>query len=95
LGWVYFRLGRLEEAEQWLKRALASTAKDPAINDHLGDVYFKQGRLKDAISQWEIALQLWNASPVSEQDSDQVAQIERKIEGAKVRLARENAANKL
>lgn len=95
LGWVYFRLGRLEEAEQWLKRALASTAKDPAINDHLGDVYFKQGRLKDAISQWEIALQLWNASPVSEQDSDQVAQIERKIEGAKVRLARENASNKL
>jgi tetratricopeptide (TPR) repeat protein len=90
LGWVYYRLGKLEDAEHWLKRALATTDRDPAINDHLGDVYFKQGRLRDAISQWEIALRLWNSAPPSEHDPEQVAEVERKLEGAKVRLAREN-----
>jgi tetratricopeptide (TPR) repeat protein len=90
LGWVYYRLGRLEDAEHWLKRALATADRDPAINDHLGDVYFKQGKLRDAISQWEIALRLWHAAPPSEHDPEQMAEVERKLEGAKVRLAREN-----
>lgn len=90
LGWVYYRLGRLEDAEHWLKRALATADRDPAINDHLGDVYFKQGKLRDAISQWEIALRLWHSAPPSEHDPEQMAEVERKLEGAKVRLAREN-----
>ena len=49
LGWVYYRLNRLDEAVQQLTRSLQIMSKDPTIHDHLGDVYFKQGKIKDAI----------------------------------------------
>jgi len=91
LGWVYFRLGQLEQAETYLLRALQSTAKDPTVNDHLGDVYFKQGRLKEAISQWDVSLKLWQAAPPSEADPEESAKVQKKLDGAKVRLARENS----
>jgi len=91
LGWVYYRLGQLEQAENYLLRALQSTAKDPTVNDHLGDVYFKQGRLKDAISQWEVSLKLWQAASASEADPEETAKLQKKLDGAKVRLARENS----
>ena len=91
LGWVYFRLGQMEQAETYLLRALQSTAKDPTVNDHLGDVYFKLGRLKDAISQWEVSLKLWQSAPLSEADPEETAKVQKKLDGAKVRLARENS----
>lgn len=90
LGWVLFRLNRLDEAETHLKRALDRTPKDPTIHDHLGDVYAKQGKLKDAASLWQKSLKEWEATPVSEQDTNEVAKIQKKLEGARVRLAKEN-----
>ncbi|MBM3812706.1 MAG: tetratricopeptide repeat protein [Acidimicrobiia bacterium] len=92
LGWVYFRLDRLEEAEDYLRRALNRAGKDPTIHDHLGDVYMKKGNLKDAISQWESAVALWGASSPSEHDPNEVAKIRKKLESARVRLAKEQAA---
>jgi tetratricopeptide (TPR) repeat protein len=89
LGWVYFRLGKLDEAEDYLKRALARASRDPTIHDHLGDVYLQQGKLKEAVAQWERSLQEWEASALSEQDRNEMAKIRKKIEGGKVRLARE------
>ena len=46
LGWVYYRLNRLEDAEHALVRALAKSGigQDPTVHDHLGDVYLKLGR---------------------------------------------------
>ncbi|MBK5292565.1 MAG: tetratricopeptide repeat protein [Acidobacteriia bacterium] len=89
LGWVYYRLDRLPEAEEALRQALNTTATDPTINDHLGDVYAKKGSLKEAIQQWETSLKLWNASSPSELDSQEVAKVQKKLEGARVRLAKE------
>ena len=91
MGWVYFRQGRLEEAEQILIRALQRYGRDPAIHDHLGDVYFKQGRLKDAIAQWNKALKEWEAAAPSENDPAEIARIQKKLEGARVRLAKEGS----
>ena len=39
MGWVEFRLGRLEKAEELLKRAFAIKA-DPEIAAHLGEVLY-------------------------------------------------------
>jgi hypothetical protein len=55
-------------------------------------VYLGQGNLKDAISHWEIALREWRGNAPSDQDESEVAKIQKKLESAKVRLARETAA---
>ena len=45
---------------------------DPTINDHLGDVYWQQGRRTEARFQWERSLSF---SP----DPEQTINIERKL----------------
>jgi tetratricopeptide (TPR) repeat protein len=91
LGWAYYRLNRLEEAADYLRRSLQRGTKDPTVHDHLGDVYLSQGNVKDAISHWEVAVREWRGNAPSDQDEAEVAKIQKKLEGAKVRLAREAA----
>lgn len=91
LGWVYFRLGKFPEAEDNLKASLEKMAKDPTVHDHLADVYFKQGKVKEAINQWERSLKEWDATPPADQEQTEIAKVQKKLEGAKVRLARETA----
>ncbi len=52
LGWVYFKLHRLDEAEVNLKRA-ARLTEDPTILDHLGDLYIELGQLETALQYYE------------------------------------------
>ncbi len=92
LGWVYYHLGRYDEAEEQLKRALDKTGRDPTVHDHLGDVYYKQGKFKEAISQWEASLKEWESSAPSEHEPAEIAKVQKKLEGARVRLAKENSS---
>lgn len=89
LGWVYYRMNRLDDAEHQLQRSLQFISKDPTIHEHLGDVYFKQGKLKDAITQWQLSLNEWNNSTPGDREPDDIAKVQKKLEGARVRLARE------
>jgi len=68
---------------------MEKTSRDPAIHDHLGDVYYKQGKLKEAIAQWELSLKAWESSPPSEVDHAEIAKVAKKLESAKVRLAKQ------
>jgi tetratricopeptide (TPR) repeat protein len=92
LGWVYYRMGKLDEAGDYLRRAAQKVSRDPVVHDHLGDVYLRQGRLKEAISHWRVSLKEWDSSPAGEKDSSQVAKIQKKLESAEVRLAKETSA---
>jgi tetratricopeptide (TPR) repeat protein len=56
LGWVYFQLGRYEDAVEPMEQAVALEPIDPIINDHLGDVYWMVGREREAEFQWRRAL---------------------------------------
>ena len=57
LGWVYFRLGKLAEAEQWLRRAAASgSSPDGTILAHLGEVLARQGKTGEAARTLDRAL---------------------------------------
>src|SRR5260370_42506503 len=56
LGWVYFKLGNSELAEDNLRRAAEKTPNDATIQDHLGELYAKTGKLKLAAMHWERAL---------------------------------------
>jgi tetratricopeptide (TPR) repeat protein len=89
LGWVYYRQGKLNEAEGLLLQALDHIGQDATVHDHLGDVYFKLGKTKDAIAQWQASLKEFQADAQSDSDPDEIASVGKKIEGARVRLAKE------
>lgn len=55
LGWVYFRLGDLPNAVEYLRKAYAIQA-DPEIAAHLGEALWKQGQQEEAKLIWEQAL---------------------------------------
>jgi len=57
-GWSLYQLGRLSEAEDYLNRAKELLSTDPDVYHHLGDLYFKQGKLKLARQSWQKALEL-------------------------------------
>ncbi len=96
LGWVYFRQDRLEDAEHALLRALAKSgvSQDPTVHDHLGDVYLKLGKTKDAITQWQASIKEADNDTQSDIEPGEVAKINKKLEDAKVRLARETGGAK-
>jgi tetratricopeptide (TPR) repeat protein len=96
LGWVYFRENRLDEAEHALVRALSKSGvgQDPTVHDHLGDVYLKLGKTKDAITQWQASLKEAETDTQSDIEPGELAQINKKLEDAKVRLAKETGASK-
>ena len=55
MGWVQYRMGMLEEAADYLRRAY-SEQTDPEIAAHLGEVLWQQGKHAEAVKTWEEAL---------------------------------------
>ncbi|MBD0324794.1 MAG: tetratricopeptide repeat protein [Pyrinomonadaceae bacterium] len=58
LGWVYFKLGQLENAERHLKEAARRNSTSSTIHEHLGDLYHRQGKTELARAAWQKALSL-------------------------------------
>ena len=56
LGWAYFQRGDLNEAEKYLAAAAAQLPDNSEIQEHLGDVLARRGRIEEAISAWTRAL---------------------------------------
>jgi tetratricopeptide (TPR) repeat protein len=94
LGWAYYKLGKYDLAEDTLIKASQRIGTDPTVQDHLGDLYLKTGRVKLAAAHWERALQEWNKTVAAEVDQNDVARVQKKLESAKVKLAKEDSQNK-
>jgi tetratricopeptide (TPR) repeat protein len=88
LGWVYYRQGKLDEAVTELQRAL-DLSEDPTIHDHLGDVYAKLGKTREAIAQWQTSLRGLQKATDGDNDPDEVAKVNRKLDEAQAKLAKE------
>jgi tetratricopeptide (TPR) repeat protein len=56
LGWAYFQQGRLDLADAPLTRAAETLKESSVVQEHLGDLRFKQQRYGDAVRAWERAL---------------------------------------
>lgn len=69
LGWVYYRLGRYDDAVAPMLRAVELVPDDPVVNDHLGDVLWKVGRKREADFQWHRALSF---GPADDLDMDRI-----------------------
>ena len=86
LAWAYFRLGKYEQALPPMEQASLLEPVDPIVTDHLGDVYWANGRKREAEFQWRRAL----SYEPSEKDA---ARIRKKLElGLDAVLAAEGAA---
>jgi len=55
MGWVQYRLGKLDKAADYLRRAYTAQT-DPEIAAHLGEVLWQQGKHDEAVKTWEEAL---------------------------------------
>jgi tetratricopeptide (TPR) repeat protein len=91
LGWTYFKLGKYDMAEDSLTKAAVRMSSDPTVQEHLGDLYQKTGRLKLAAAHWDRAVQEWNKTVPAEQDTDAFAKVQQKLDAAKVKLAKEES----
>ncbi|MGZ4836029.1 MAG: tetratricopeptide repeat protein [Terriglobales bacterium] len=90
LGWAYFKLGNFDLAEENLRKAMDRTQNDPTVLDHMGDLLQRTERLKLATAYWERALTEWAKSVPSDVDNTEVAKVQKKLDSAKVKLAKQN-----
>ena len=81
LGWAHFRRGDLADAQKYLGAAAQKMPNSSEVQDHLGDVLARRGQYQDALQAWTRAL------AGDGQGIDRAA-VERKLQDAKMRLAR-------
>ncbi|MBZ5505946.1 MAG: tetratricopeptide repeat protein [Acidobacteriia bacterium] len=89
LGWVYFKLGNYDQAEENLRRAADKSPNDATVQDHLGELYARTNRFKLAAAHWEHALDEWSKSAPADVDQQDVARVTKKLESTKVKLAQQ------
>jgi tetratricopeptide (TPR) repeat protein len=92
LGWVYFKMGEYELAEENLRRAVERDHSDPTVHDHLGDLYEKTGRIRLAAAQWQLSLTEFAKSAPADVEPTEVSKVQKKLETARVKLARQENA---
>ncbi len=56
LGWVHYRMGDLDQAEFWLRRAADSAGAEGTILAHLGEVLLRQGKRDEGLQLLRKAL---------------------------------------
>ena len=81
LGWAYYQQGKLDLADPPLSEAASKMPNNSVIQDHLGDLRFKQQRFADAAAAWERSLN-------GDGDSIDRPRIQKKIQDARSRLER-------
>ncbi len=57
LGWVQYKMGRLQEARGHLEKAALYARRNAMVYEHLGDVLRELGRAQEARRNWEVALE--------------------------------------
>ena len=92
LGWVYFKMGEYELAEDNLRQAVSRDQTDPTVHMHLGDLYEKTGRIRLAAAQWQLSVDEFAKSSPADFEPGDVAKVQKKLESAREKLAKEEGA---
>ena len=87
LGWLYYRMGRLADAETNLMQALERVPHDPTMRDHLAEVLFQRSKYKEAVTQWEASLKEWQSSSPADMDQAEITKVRGKLDSARSRVA--------
>jgi predicted Zn-dependent protease len=83
LGWVYFRLGKLDLAEKYLTDATQLMPRDATVHEHLGDVLAKRGAKDRALVSYRTALSLDPDEKEGEKIRSKIAELEAKNPAAR------------
>ena len=87
LAWAYYKQGQYAMAEDYERKAAQRMTNDPTLLDHLGEIEAKNGKLQQAIADWNKSLQEYASSLAPDADPVDVARVQHKLESARVRLA--------
>ena len=58
LGWVHFKMNRLQDAELWIQKAVGSGEATAATYEHLGDIQARLGKSEAARTSWNKSLEM-------------------------------------
>ena len=94
LGWVYYRQDKLDLAVKFLERSLRQYRNDPIIHGHLGDAYFKQGRVESAKEHWRRGLEEWKRSAPAERDPNEIENLRRKLSDLNLSMVEDDTNTK-
>ena len=81
LGWAYFQQGKIDLADAPLTQAAGQLASSSTVQDHLGDLRFRQQRYDDAVAAWQRSL-------AGDGESIDRAKVEKKVRDARARVKR-------
>jgi len=90
LAWAYYKQGQYALAESYERKAVLRMPTDPALRDHMGEIESRSGKLQAAVEEWDRAMKLYGTSLEPEADPADVAKVQKKLETAKVKLAKLN-----
>lgn len=62
VGWVYFKLGKLDEAQKYISKAIGVGGASATVYEHMGDIQYKLGEKKKAEQFWKQALEMNSAN---------------------------------
>lgn len=79
LGWAFFQQGKLDQADAPLTEAAAKLPQSSVVQEHLGDLRFKQRRFGDAAEAWQRSLD-------GDGESVDRARLLKKLQDAKARM---------
>jgi Flp pilus assembly protein TadD len=68
LGWAYFKLGKLDEAERYLTDAAQRSRSSSAIQEHLGELYLRRQKSEQAL----VAFQRARSLAVDKESADRI-----------------------
>ena len=91
LGWVYYKMGDYERAEINLRSAAERDQTDPTVHMHLGDLYEKTNRIRQAAAQWQLSLDEFAKTNPADVEPGEVAKVQKMLESARVKLAKEDS----
>ncbi|MBI3005834.1 MAG: tetratricopeptide repeat protein [Ignavibacteriales bacterium] len=58
LGWIYFKLGKLREAQEYIAKSVATGRASSVVHEHLGDIYYKMNEKDKAKEMWQKAFEM-------------------------------------
>jgi tetratricopeptide (TPR) repeat protein len=63
-AWILYKLGEYKEALKWIKSAIKYDLRGPSpvLLEHYGDILYKNGKIRSAVSQWKNALKVTDGS---------------------------------
>jgi tetratricopeptide (TPR) repeat protein len=72
LGWIYFQMGEIKEAEKYIKLAIDQGSPSAEILEHMGDVYLQLNNKDEAIEFYRMALKLNPENEILQQKLKQI-----------------------